>query len=957
MTEELKIIITAATAEAKKRLADVKKELNGIENTSQEAGATVDAAMKGMAKGALVAIAAIGALTAAMIKLGQSAQDLQKGFDKLTTTFANAGMSAQQATDTYKELFGFLGDHDKAIETAQSLALITSEEKELAEWSNILMGAFAEMGDKLPIEGLAEAANETINVGQVVGVMADALTWAGISEDAFNQALANTTSLSEREALVRNTLNGLYSNSAQIYRNNHKATIDYNTAQATLNTTLARLSSYLTPLLTSLLTLGNVMLTVLGPAIQVVAIYLTAFIQLIAEAIQWVGSFFGMFSSTTDKSTANLKGYQSAMSSYMSGLQNYFGKTNDETNQTNKNIEKLKKQVMGFDELNVVSNPAAVADTTGGGGGGGGIGLGAMPAAPNPSDFGLDNLGIDLTELQEDLETAKERIKSILTLVGLVVAGLAAWKIANFVKDLTDAYKIMKTLKGVDLDDVWNSLDEKEIWAANYTKNLQAQLKSIGGSLLIVAGATATVVGYSDAWVNGIDWGNFALTIGGLAATIGGLYLLFGPLAAAIGVVVAALSLMVIGVKDFIDQGPTLQNTILVIGGAVAIAVGLATAGLSVLVSAIIAAVAAVVAFTAAILLEKPAIMSVEEAQNALTAAKEAAAEAENKYINAVDAAEASLKRLENAEKAAGMTGEELYKQVQDGTLDYADMTDAQKELYKAYLDNEKKQKDLKKTTEEFEKAKKAETIASYEHQLALAKESGDYESFKKAVVAAFEAGELSAEEARDLIGKSMSEMGDDAQQTFMKDLPASIKDGLNPSKYETTRKKIADWFKKAWKDCKDAFKDAGSWFKNIGTKIGEALGTAFRTVVNGILKWVEDTINKPIKGINAALDVINKIPGVNISKINLISVPRLATGGIVSRSTLANIGENGREAVLPLENHTEWMDALADKIAARNNTPSKIVLMLDKKELGWANIHSINDITRQTNKLQLALV
>jgi hypothetical protein len=956
MTEELKIIITAATAEAKKRLADVKKELNGIENTSQEAGATVDAAMKGMAKGALVAIAAIGALTAAMIKLGQSAQDLQKGFDKLTTTFANAGMSAQQATDTYKELFGFLGDHDKAIETAQSLALITSEEKELAEWSNILMGAFAEMGDKLPIEGLAEAANETINVGQTVGVMADALTWAGISEDAFNQALANTTSLSEREALVRNTLNGLYSNSAQIYRNNHKATIDYNTAQASLNTTLARLSSYLTPLLTSLLTLGNVMLTVLGPAIQVVAIYLTAFIQLIAEAIQWVGSFFGMFGSSAAQSTADLKGYQSAMSSYMSGLQNYFGKTNDETNKTNKNIEKLKKQVMGFDELNIVSNPAAVADTTGGGGGGGGLDLGAMPAAPNPSDFGLDNMGIDLTELQEDLETAKERIKAVLTLVGLVAAGLAAWKIAGFISDLRSALSIMKTLKGVDIDANWNSMTGDEQWAVKYTDNLKAQMKSIGGQALITAGAIGTVYSFSDAWVNGIDWGNFATVIASLAAVVGGLALMFGGMAAGIAAAVASIVLIVMGVKDFISCGPSIQNVILIIGGAVAIFAGL-VAIIGPIPALIIALVAAVGAFTAAILLEKPAIMSVTEAQEALNAAKEAAAEAENNYINAVDAAENALKRLENAEKAAGMTGEELYKQVQDGVLDYADMTDAQKELYKAYLDNEKKQKSLKQATDELAKAKKAETIASYEHQLALAKESGNYEDFKKAVVAAFEAGELSADEARDLIGKSMSEMSDDAQQTFMKDLPASIKDGLNPSKYETTRKKIADWFKQAWKDCKDAFKDAGTWFKNIGTKIGEALGTAFRTVVNGILKMVEDTINKPIKGINAALDVINKIPGVNISKINLISVPRLATGGIVSRSTLANIGENGREAVLPLENHTEWMDALADKIAARNNTPTKIVLEVDKKELGWANIHSINDITRQTNKLQLALV
>jgi hypothetical protein len=67
-------------------------------------------------------------------------------------------------------------------------------------------------------------------------------------------------------------------------------------------------------------------------------------------------------------------------------------------------------------------------------------------------------------------------------------------------------------------------------------------------------------------------------------------------------------------------------------------------------------------------------------------------------------------------------------------------------------------------------------------------------------------------------------------------------------------------------------------------------------------------------------------------------------------------IGEAGKEAVIPLENNTEWMDALADRIAQRSAAPSKIVLTLDGKELGWANIHSINNITKQTGNLPLII-
>ena len=87
-----------------------------------------------------------------------------------------------------------------------------------------------------------------------------------------------------------------------------------------------------------------------------------------------------------------------------------------------------------------------------------------------------------------------------------------------------------------------------------------------------------------------------------------------------------------------------------------------------------------------------------------------------------------------------------------------------------------------------------------------------------------------------------------------------------------------------------------------------------------------------------------------------MLEVPQMAKGGIVNSATLALFGEQGREAVIPLENNTEWMDVLANRIAERNNTPSKIVLMLDDKELGYASINSINGITKQTGKLQLAL-
>lgn len=90
--------------------------------------------------------------------------------------------------------------------------------------------------------------------------------------------------------------------------------------------------------------------------------------------------------------------------------------------------------------------------------------------------------------------------------------------------------------------------------------------------------------------------------------------------------------------------------------------------------------------------------------------------------------------------------------------------------------------------------------------------------------------------------------------------------------------------------------------FTSIGTSVGNAVGGAFKGVVNSIIGFAEGTINTFIRGINGAIGIINAIPGVNIPRLNSLYIPRMATGGVVTSSTLANIGEGKyNEAVIPL--------------------------------------------------------
>lgn len=124
--------------------------------------------------------------------------------------------------------------------------------------------------------------------------------------------------------------------------------------------------------------------------------------------------------------------------------------------------------------------------------------------------------------------------------------------------------------------------------------------------------------------------------------------------------------------------------------------------------------------------------------------------------------------------------------------------------------------------------------------------------------------------------------------------------------------------------------------FSTLGTAIGEAISGAVKSAVNWILTKIENVINNFFRLINAGIDVINAIPGVNIVKLNMLSIPKLAKGGIVNQPTQAIIGEAGKEAVLPLENNTEWMDILAGKIATilgssfNNDSSREIVIKFD---------------------------
>lgn len=224
-------------------------------------------------------------------------------------------------------------------------------------------------------------------------------------------------------------------------------------------------------------------------------------------------------------------------------------------------------------------------------------------------------------------------------------------------------------------------------------------------------------------------------------------------------------------------------------------------------------------------------------------------------------------------------------------------------------------------------------------------------------------------DEIKEVFKKALEKIGDwfaEKKEEFIETI-----EGIGFA-FEEMWDNVKDWAKDVWKDLKegfgqlkdtiveyfkfigdtilaipdfivDAFIGIGNWFANnvfdpildmgrdFGERVGNAIGSAFKAVVNGVLSAIERILNAPIRAINTLIDVINTIPNINLGKLNTFSLPRLKVGGIVNmpnRGTLlgnAVVGESGAEGVIPLTDE-QAMSTLGEAIGRHVNIQANII-------------------------------
>ena len=491
------------------------------------------------------------------------------------------------------------------------------------------------------------------------------------------------------------------------------------------------------------------------------------------------------------------------------------------------NLKEAKKQLMGFDEMNVLQDQT---DTSAGSGGGGGVG---------DTDFGniFDKFkNVPIPDWVKWIAEHGDLVRKILE--GIAAALWAIKTNAGLIKGLGMFFVIdgilnlIKDLKKYLDDPTWD----------NFSK--------------VLADISEILVGFG--------------MVVGLATPLGVILAIIGQ----IGFYIAGLPQHIKNIIAFIKD-PSWENFLTTVRSALD-------------VLGIVGRVVGWILDQTGLLTS--ATKKLEVTERDLTKVKKQLTSAQRDYTNAVDLAEDAAKRLKEAEKNAGITGEELYKKVQDGTLNYKDMNKQQREVYKAYLDNELAQKNLADAQAEVNKLIEKQKILKDADKIATSNNTSEMNKYKKAVVDAYNKGAISADDARKAINTATKNMSSDNRKTFTQDLPNDIKNGLDTGKYE------GKWntFKSNWKN----------------KFISKLAHTITLTAVLG-----------PTGGIISQISQLGATLGQKLAskmKINMggrakggiyypSKVPKLAVGGIINQPGSgipyhgAVIGERGAEAVVPL--------------------------------------------------------
>ena len=269
-----------------KTTAQINRMTNVMEDAGDASNGLGTSLMNSFSSGAIYS--GVMKLVEGMFNLVESTKEYQKILGTLEVSSQQAGYTTEETAEAFELLGGVLGDTQQAATTVANLQAIGLEQKDLMKITNGVIGAWSKYGDSIPIDGLAEAVNETIKAGKVTGTFADVLNWAGTTmEDEFNAKLAAATTEAERANIVMEEFaaQGL-TDAAEAWKTNNAAIFEAEKAEMRIQGLLAEFGEFFTPWATTLKNgIGSILETLLAGVQVAETEGLGAFFQTMADKL------------------------------------------------------------------------------------------------------------------------------------------------------------------------------------------------------------------------------------------------------------------------------------------------------------------------------------------------------------------------------------------------------------------------------------------------------------------------------------------------------------------------------------------------------------------------------------------------------------------------------------------------------------------------------------------------
>ena len=213
-----------------------------------------------------------------------------------------------------------------------------------------------------------------------------------------------------------------------------------------------------------------------------------------------------------------------------------------------------------------------------------------------------------------------------------------------------------------------------------------------------------------------------------------------------------------------------------------------------------------------------------------------------------------------------------------------------------------------------------------------------------------------------DEIKEKLSNKWQNIKEWFTENIKPKFTKDYWKTKFDTMKTALSEKLDELKQKAVAKWNNIKTWFnENIKPKFTKKYWVdKFNTIkqgakdsMNGVIAAIETAVNNMVKKVNnCGFTIPSWIPVYGGKRIGVtlptVSIPRLAEGGIATSSTFANIGEAGKEAILPLENNTEWMDMLADRLASRIGTgETRFVAQLNGRTLFEEVVNQNNNIVK----------